>query len=89
MRSAFFAIAIAALCTMPASAGIVPLGKGLPPVQTVGVKMPPKLIDVYHNGGYDEPVDFAARRKTVPNARTRRVAVTAPTSRTIRQPSPE
>lgn len=45
MRSALLLAAALAVCAVPASAGIAPLIKGLPPVQVVG--MPPPVIVVH------------------------------------------
>ena len=49
--------ALAAVSMMPASAGIIGLTRGQPPVQTVGVKVPLKLIPVVQGGSYDDPAE--------------------------------
>lgn len=49
--------ALAAGSMMPASAGILGLTRGQPPVQTAGVKVPLKLIQVGRDGGYDDPAE--------------------------------
>jgi hypothetical protein len=55
MLRALLVAALAAIAVTPASAGFTVNIKGLPAVQTVGVKVPLKLIQVSTNGGYDDP----------------------------------
>lgn len=54
MRALILAAAVAAFAFAPISAAVAGPLKGLPPVQTVGVKVPLKLIQV-STGGYDDP----------------------------------